>query len=68
MKVTVRGSSAILALSSRSYLAYMYQGRYFTSPLTYVPHAFHGVSFLVCVYVVAVSEERSQFRSWAVRW
>jgi len=34
-KLSVRGSSAMLALSSRSWLGYNYQGRYHTTPLSY---------------------------------
>jgi len=34
-KLKVRGNSAMLALSSRSWLGYNYQGRYHTTPLSY---------------------------------
>merc|ERR1719440_1266327 len=34
-KLSVRGNSAMLALSSRSWLGYNYQGRYHTTPLSY---------------------------------
>lgn len=35
--VKVNGSDAVLALSSRSWLCYNYQGRYSMTPLSYVP-------------------------------
>jgi len=34
-KLSVRGNSAMLCLSSRSWLGYNYQGRYHTTPLSY---------------------------------
>ena len=34
-KISIQGSEAVLALSSRSWLSYMYQGRFHLTPLSY---------------------------------
>jgi splicing factor 3B subunit 3 len=34
-KISIQGAEAVLALSSRSWLSYMYQGRYHLTPLSY---------------------------------
>lgn len=34
-KITIQGAEAVLALSSRSWLSYMYQGRFHLTPLSY---------------------------------
>lgn len=34
-KISIQGSESVLALSSRSWLSYMYQGRFHLTPLSY---------------------------------